>query len=98
MKEKDLNYIAGLEKAIKRKYGEEAIENPAKFWDEKKEKDYLLQLEEFIQKQKKFEAATDLENVDGILVSRKLLNKEGILNCLTCSKEITALLMRMESQ
>ena len=78
MKEKDLNYIVSLEKAIKRKYGEEAIENPAKFWDEKKEKDYLLQLE----------AINDLENVDGILVSRKLLNKEGILNCLTCSKEI----------
>ena len=56
MKEKDINYIAALEKAIKKKYGEEAIENPAKFWDEKKEKDYLLQLEEFIQKQKKFEA------------------------------------------
>ena len=30
MKEKDLNYIAGLEKAIKKKYGEEAIQNPAK--------------------------------------------------------------------
>ena len=88
MKEKDINYVAGLEKAIKKKYGEEAIENPAKFWDQKKEKDYLLQLEEFIQKQKKFEASTDLENVDGILVSRKLLNKEGILNCLTCSKKI----------
>tara|TARA_R110000824_G_scaffold73324_1_gene186788 strand:+ start:196 stop:591 length:396 start_codon:yes stop_codon:yes gene_type:complete len=87
MKEKDINYIAALEKAIKKKYGEEAIENPAKFWDEKKEKDYLLQLEEFIQKQKKFEAINDLENVDGILVSRKLLNKEGILKCLTCNKE-----------
>ena len=43
MKEKDLNYIAGLEKAIKKKYGPEAIENPAKHWDEEKEKDYIQQ-------------------------------------------------------
>ena len=88
MKEEDLNYIAGLEKAIKKKYGEEAIENPAKFWDEEKEKGYIQQLEEFVEKQKKSEQAADLKNVDGVLVSRKLLNKEGISNCPTCNKKI----------
>ena len=88
MKKKDLNYIAGLEKAIKKKYGEEAIENPAKFWDKEKEKDYIQQLEEFVEKQKKFEQAEEAENVDGVLVSRKLLNKEGIFNCATCSKKL----------
>ena len=60
MKEKDLNYIAGLEKAIKKKYGDEAIENPAKHWDKEKEKDYIQQLEEFVQKQKKSEQEHDL--------------------------------------
>jgi len=88
MKEDDLNYIAGLEKAIRKKYGEDAIQNPAKFWDQKKEKDYVSQLEEFIEKQKKSESAHDMENVDGILVSRKLLSKEAIFNCLTCSSKI----------
>ena len=88
MKKKDLNYIAGLEKAIKKKYGEEAIENPAKFWDKEKEKDYIQQLEEFVEKQKKIEQESEAENVDGILVSRKLLNKEGIFNCPTCSKKL----------
>ena len=88
MSEKDLNYIAGLEKAIKKKYGEEAVENPAKFWDEEKENEYIEQLEEFIEKQKKLESMSEMENVDGILVSRKLLNKEAILNCLTCSSKI----------
>ena len=34
---KDLNYIAAVEKAIKKKYGSEAIDNPEKFWDEEKE-------------------------------------------------------------
>ncbi len=88
MKEKDLNYIAGLEKAIKKKYGAEAIENPAKHWDEEKEQGYIEQLEEFVKKQKKFEADHDVENVDGVLVSRKLLNKEGILNCPICEGKL----------
>tara|TARA_R110002073_G_scaffold58526_1_gene148201 strand:+ start:1200 stop:1595 length:396 start_codon:yes stop_codon:yes gene_type:complete len=88
MKEKDLNYIAGLEKAIKKKYGEETIQNPANSWDEQKEKSYIQQLDEFVDKQKKFEYDSDAENVDGILVSRKLLNKEGNLNCLTCNGKI----------
>ena len=88
MKEKDLDYIAGLEKAIKKKYGEEAIKNPASFWNEDKEENYVQQLEKFVEKQKKFENDHELENVDGVLVSRKLLNKEGILHCPTCEEKI----------
>jgi|TARA_R110000823_G_scaffold190447_2_gene322107 hypothetical protein len=88
MKEKDLNYIAGLEKAIKKKYGAEAVENPAKHWDKDKEKNYIEQLEEFVEKQKKFEQEHDVENVDGVLVSRKLLNKEGIFNCPVCLNKL----------
>ncbi len=85
MKEKDLNYIAALEKAIKKKYGEVAIENPAKFWDKNKEKSYLEQLINFAQKQKKIETVSEPENVNGILISRKLLIKEGKLYCPICS-------------
>ena len=88
MKKKDLNYIAGLEKAIKKKYGEEAIQNPASYWDETKEKEYIQQLEEYVQKQKKFERQHELENVDGVLTSHKLINKEGILICSTCEKKL----------
>jgi len=85
MKEKDLNYIAGLEKAIKKKYGEETIENPAKHWDENKEKLYLEQLTNFVEKQKKIEAVSEPKNVNGILISRKLLIKEGKLYCPICN-------------
>ena len=88
MKEKDLNYIAGLEKAIKKKYGDEAIENPAKRWDKEKEEDYIQQLEEFVQKQKKSEQEHNVKNVDGVLVSHKLLNKEGILICSACNGKL----------
>ena len=84
MKDKDLNYIAALEKAIKKKYGDDAIQNPAKHWDEDKEKEYIEQLKEFVEKQKKYEQERYVENPDGILVSRKLLNREGIINCPVC--------------
>ena len=87
MKDKDLNYIAALEKAIKKKYGAAAIQNPAKHWDEAKEKEYVNQLKEFVEKQKKYEQQHDVENVDGVLISRKLLNKEGIINCPVCGKK-----------
>ena len=47
---KDLNQIAAIEKAIKQKYGEEAIQNPKANWDETKEKEYLEQLKNNIKK------------------------------------------------
>ena len=78
---KDLNYIAAVEKAIKKKYGSEAIDNPAKFWDEEKEKDYLEQLEELVTIQRGREDELDPENVDGVLITHKLLNKEVNFNC-----------------
>ena len=37
MSEKDFNKIAAVEKAITKKYGEEAIQNPHANWDETKE-------------------------------------------------------------
>ena len=42
-KKMDLNDIARFEKAIAKKYGPEAIENPRKHWNDEKEKKYLLQ-------------------------------------------------------
>ncbi len=47
MKKKDLDEIAKIEKAIKEKYGEEAIQNPKKSWDPEKEKKYLQDLKLF---------------------------------------------------
>jgi hypothetical protein len=84
MKNNDLNYIAALEKAIKKKYGEEAIQNPAAYWDEEKEEDYLLQLEDFVTKQRKYEVSMEPKNVDGFLMTKKLLSKERKINCSVC--------------
>ena len=47
MKEQDFNKIAKYEKAIKEKYGPEAIQNPKKNWDKEKEEAYISDLKEF---------------------------------------------------
>ena len=88
MKKKDPNYVVKLEKAIAKKYGEEAIQNPASSWSQKKEKKYLKQLKLFIEKQKKHEASEEPEKVDGFLITKKLLNKERKINCSVCYKLI----------
>ena len=49
-KEKDLNEIAAIEKAIKEKYGEEAIQNPKGSWNKEKENKYLEELKDFYQR------------------------------------------------
>jgi hypothetical protein len=59
MKKKDLNDIANIEKAIKEKYGEEAIQNPKGTWNAEKEKQYLKSLKEFHSRQKREKTTKD---------------------------------------
>ena len=79
---KDLNYIAGLEKAIKQKYGEEAVQNPSSNWTPEKEKEYLQQLKE--NKIKEL-AADRVEEREGFLFSAKLIKKDSKNVCDVCS-------------
>jgi len=81
---KDPNYIACVEKAISEKYGDEAIQNPKGNWDEIKEKEYLQQMKEFYKKTKKFEAGQEKVDVNGIKVSKKLLNRDALQSCPVC--------------
>ncbi len=46
MSDKDWNKLAAFEKAIRQKYGEEAIQNPKANWDDEKEKEYMRQQKE----------------------------------------------------
>tara|TARA_Y100000592_G_scaffold95898_1_gene163326 strand:- start:291 stop:686 length:396 start_codon:yes stop_codon:yes gene_type:complete len=76
--------LAAIEKAIKEKYGDEAIANPKANWDENKEKDYLEQMKELYNRNiKKREYAEKVE-VNGIKISKKLLNRESLKNCPVC--------------
>ena len=84
MAKKDLNYIAALEKAIAKKYGEDTIQNPKANWDEEKEKDYLEQLKVASKKEREKKSRNEKVEVDGFLVSKQLLNRETSRTCPVC--------------
>ena len=77
---KDLDYIARLERAISRKYGDEAILNPMANWSEDKEKDYLEQLKSLDKK----ETYSEKVEINGVLVPKKLINRETERVCPVC--------------
>ena len=83
MKKKDWDYIAKLEKAIAEKYGEEAVQNPAKFWDKEKEKEYLKELKEqgIGDQSVRYEEKVE---VDGFFIPKKLINKDTNRVCPVC--------------
>lgn len=61
MKIDNLNEIAKYEKAIKEKYGSEAIKNPKSGWDENKEKEYLQDLKKFYSRKSKKKTTIESE-------------------------------------
>ena len=85
MKLKDLNKIAQYEKAIKKKYGNDAIKNPNANWDDNKEQEYLESTKKFQSKVTKYHEDNDLVEVDGFLMPKRLLSSESNRTCPTCS-------------
>ena len=83
---KDLNKIAYVEKAIAKKFGQEAIINPKSGWTDEKEEEYLEQLKEFYSKQRKKEEAGEKIEEDGFLLSKNLITKESKRVCPVCSE------------
>ena len=81
---KDYDRIAAVEKAIKEKYGDEAIVNPKAEWDEQKEKLYLQQMKDLYERNSKKKAYSEKVDVNGIKISKKLLNRESLKNCPVC--------------
>ena len=82
---KDPNRVARIEKAIAKKYGHEAVENPRKHWNEEKEKSYQDQIKKLAEKERAFEESEEKIEVDGILISKKLLTRETIRrDCPVC--------------
>jgi hypothetical protein len=77
-------YIAKLEKAITQKYGEETINNPRRFWDKDKEKEYLSQSQEEQKKFAKLAESRDKVEQDGFLINKKLLIRDNNRTCPVC--------------
>ena len=84
MSKKDPNDIAAIEKAIAKRYGEEAIKNPRADWDEEKEKEYLQQMRELYARTTKNREREEKVDVNGIKVTKKLLNRESLKCCPVC--------------
>jgi hypothetical protein len=82
---KDPNEIVKIEKAIAQKYGEDTIANPKHYWNEEKEKEYVEQLKELSTIQTKQEEKDQKVNIDGVFISKKLLNKDSKRTCPVCS-------------
>ena len=82
----DPDKIAAVEKAIAKKYGKETIQNPKGNWNENKEKDYLEQSREFYKKQYKNNEWQEKVDVNGIKISKKLLNRESLKSCSVCKE------------
>jgi len=85
MSKDKLNHIAAVEQAISKKYGEETVQNPKANWDENKEKEYQQQMKEFYQKSQRNEKSQEKVDVNGIKVSKKLLNRDAMRSCPICS-------------
>jgi len=85
MSDKDYNKLVAVEKAIKEKYGEQAVANPKSHWDENKEKEYLNQMKDLYSKNNKKREYSEKIDVDGIKISKKLLNRESLKNCPICN-------------
>jgi hypothetical protein len=83
---KDPDYIPKLEKAIAQKYGDEAVHNPKRFWDEDKEKEYIQQSQEEQKKFAKLSESQDKVEQDGFLINKKLLTRDHKRDCLVCGK------------
>ena len=80
------DYIVKLEKAISQKYGKEAINNPKRFWNDKKEKDYLEQIKEDAKKFKEIISKEEKVEAHGFLINKKLFNKDTNRSCPICGK------------
>jgi hypothetical protein len=81
---KNWDKLATFERAISKKYGKEAVQNPKGNWDDDKEKEYLEQIKRLTEKETELQHKDEKVEVNGILVPRKLLNKESNRTCPVC--------------
>ena len=86
-KELDQDNIVALERAIAKKYGDKTVQNPKANWDDAKEKEYIEQLKRVAEKLNLSSESGDKVELNGVFVSKKLLNKE-IANriCSLCER------------
>ncbi len=83
---RDLNEIAAIERAIEEKYGREATVNPAGNWDPEKEKKYIEDVKLARKKEADSERSQEFLDLEGVLIPKKLINKNTSRECNFCKK------------
>jgi len=83
---KDPNYVVKLEQAIAKKYGKETVQNPRGNWTPEKEVAFVEQLRATNLRIQELERKIEKIEVNGVLVSQKLLNRETNRTCPVCSE------------
>tara|TARA_R110000824_G_scaffold30216_3_gene99724 strand:+ start:223 stop:618 length:396 start_codon:yes stop_codon:yes gene_type:complete len=83
MKNKDPNYPIKIEQAIAKKYGNETVQHPKGNWSDEKEQKYLKSLKGIYKSQRY--TIVEEEEIEGILISKKLLIKESKRSCPVCN-------------
>jgi len=83
---KDPNYIVALEKAVKEKYGELATMHPKYFWNQEKEREYISDSKEVTKKLLNNEQSREKVDLGGILIPKKLINKNEHKTCSACKE------------
>ena len=81
---KDPNYVAKIEQAIAKKYGETTVQHPKKDWTDEKEKEYLEQQRELHYKELQ-EDDVDKVELNGVFVPKKLIKKNSNRSCPVCN-------------
>ena len=81
---KDPNYLLNLEKAIIEKYGEQTVKNPKADWSQEKEAEYLKQIKELSKLESLPEQYSELTELKGVLIPKKLITKRYNNNCHIC--------------
>ena len=85
MTKKDWDKLAKFEQAIAKKYGKEAVQNPKGNWTDEKEQEYLDQIKRLVEKETQLYDKDEKVEVNGILVPKKLLNRESNRTCPVCN-------------
>ena len=76
MKKRDLNEIANIEKAIAKRWGKDAVQNPKGNWDDEKEEKYLEQLKSLMKKEDARKQKSEKVKESGILIDKRLINNK----------------------
>tara|TARA_R110000824_G_scaffold122683_1_gene279998 strand:+ start:429 stop:821 length:393 start_codon:yes stop_codon:yes gene_type:complete len=84
VKDKDWDKLAKFELAISKKYGEEAVQSPKANWTDKKEQEYLDQIKRLSEKETRLHDKDEKVDINGILIPKKLLNRESNRTCPVC--------------